>query len=398
MPVLRELILGVGGGIAAYKSCDLLRRLQDRGYQVTVVPTPASLNFVGSATWEALSGRPATSQVWERVEEVRHVSLAKQGEAILIAPATADLIARIAMGRADDLLTNLVLAVDVPIFIVPAMHQQMWLNPATQENVKTLRARGVIVMEPAVGALTSGDHGPGRFPETDAIIKEFEGALLAKEDFAGRTVIVTAGGTREAIDPVRFIGNKSSGRQGAAIAKAARNRGAEVKLILANSELSPAEIKMLAGIEIIAVGSALQMKSALEDLFPDCDLLVMSAAVADARPLNLATDKIRKSDLAKIDLVENPDLLKSLIPTRKSQVIVAFAAETKIDMVALRAKMASKGANILYINDVSDGAIFGSSQTQGLIIVDGGGEIPISSMSKEMLGEFLLDQALTQLG
>lgn len=233
----REVILGVGGGIAAYKSCDLLRRLQDRGYLVTVVPTPSSLNFVGAATWEALSGRPVTTQVWERVDEVRHISLAKSADCAIIAPATADLIARIAAGRADDLLTNLILAIDVPILVVPAMHPQMWLDPATVANVATLRSRGFKVMEPEVGRLTGDDIGPGRFPETAAIIENFEEAIGAKKDFLGRKVLVTAGGTREAIDPVRYIGNRSSGRQGAAVASAALNRGAEVTLIMANSQL-----------------------------------------------------------------------------------------------------------------------------------------------------------------
>ena len=204
----REVILGVGGGIAAYKSCDLLRRLQDRGYLVTVVPTPSSLNFVGTATWEALSGRPVTTQVWERVDEVRHISLAKSAECMVIAPATADLIARLAAGRADDLLTNLVLAVDVPILIVPAMHPQMWLDPATQANIETLRSRGFEVMEPDVGRLTGDDIGPGRFPDTLTIVERFEILLGLKKDLLGKKVLVTAGGTREAIDPVRYIGTR----------------------------------------------------------------------------------------------------------------------------------------------------------------------------------------------
>ena len=250
MAKVREVILGVGGGIAAYKSCDLLRRLQDRGYQITVVPTPSSLNFVGTATWEALSHRAVTTQVWERVDEVRHISLADQADALIIAPATADLIARIAAGRADDLLTNLILAISVPVLIVPAMHPQMWLDPATQANVNTLRERGFKVMEPAVGRLTGDDFGQGRFPETAAIIQEFEDVLNIKKDFLDKNVLITAGGTREAIDPVRYIGNRSSGRQGAAVARAARDRGAHVKMIFANPQLSAEEIATLDGIEI----------------------------------------------------------------------------------------------------------------------------------------------------
>ena len=210
----REVILGVGGGIAAYKSCDLLRRLKDHGYAVTVVPTPSSLNFVGSATWEALSGRKVTSEVFESVEEVRHVSLAKKANFIIIAPATADLIARMSAGRADDLLTNVVLASNSPILIVPAMHPEMWNDAATRANVQTLRSRGYLVMDPDVGALTSGDVGQGRFPETARILEEFSSLTQSRADLLGKKVLITAGGTREAIDPVRFIGNQSSGSRG----------------------------------------------------------------------------------------------------------------------------------------------------------------------------------------
>ena len=334
----REVILGIGGGIAAYKSCDLLRRLQDRGYLVTVVPTPSSLNFVGAATWEALSGRPVTTQVWERVDEVRHVSLAKIADCVIIAPATADLIARIAAGRADDLLTNLVLAVDVPILVVPAMHPQMWLDPATQANVKTLRNRGFVVMEPDVGRLTGDDIGPGRFPETSAIIENFESTIGVKKDLIGKKVLITAGGTREAIDPVRYIGNRSSGRQGAAVASSAIARGADVTLILANSQLSADETRALDGIKVISVETALEMHKHLEVEFPTNDILVMSAAVADARPSHVSSGKIKKGDLQNIELTQNPDLLKSIATLRKHQIIIAFAAETSLDIALAKAK------------------------------------------------------------
>ena len=398
MAKVREVILGVGGGIAAYKSCDLLRRLQDRGYQITVVPTPSSLNFVGAATWEALSHRAVTTQVWERVDEVRHISLANQADALLIAPATADLIARMAAGRADDLLTNLVLAIDVPVLIVPAMHPQMWLDPATQANVSTLRARGFEVMEPAVGRLTGDDFGQGRFPETQTIISEFEKLVDVEKDFLGKRVLVTAGGTREAIDPVRYIGNRSSGRQGAAIARAARDRGAQVKMIFANPQLSKEEFDGLDGIEVLKVETATQMHSALEIEFPKSDLLVMSAAVADARPSQYSEGKIKKGELRDIALVENPDLLKSIAQLRKNQVIIAFAAETSNDLVAAEAKRESKGANILYLNNVSNGAIFGALDTEGFIITSKGAQIPVPLTSKDTLAELLLDQALDQLG
>lgn len=394
----REVILGIGGGIAAYKSCDLLRRLQDRGYSVTVVPTPSSLNFVGSATWEALSGRPVTTQVWERIDEVRHISLAKSADFAIIAPTTADLIARIAAGRADDLLTNLVLAIDVPILIVPAMHPQMWLNPATQANVQTLRQRGFTVMEPEVGRLTGDDIGQGRFPETKSIIEKFESLISVKKDLIGKRVLITAGGTREAIDPVRYIGNKSSGRQGAAVAVNASSRGADVTLILANSQLLPIELKELAGVKIIPVETALEMQSYLAEHFPCCDILVMSAAVADARPSQVSDEKIKKGQLQSIELTLNPDLLKSISDQRKNQIIIAFAAETSLDIALAKAKLAAKGANILYLNDVSEGAIFGSTNTQGVIITSNGAQIEVPQTTKESLAELLLDQALIQLG
>jgi len=398
MAKVREVILGVGGGIAAYKSCDLLRRLQERGYQVTVVPTPSSLNFVGAATWEALSGRAVTTQVWERVDEVRHISLANTADAVIIAPATADLIARIAAGRADDLLTNLVLAIDVPILIVPAMHPQMWNDPATQSNVATLRSRGFSVMEPAIGRLTGSDIGQGRFPETNEIITRFEEVTETEKDFLGKRVLITAGGTREAIDPVRYIGNRSSGRQGAAVARAARDRGAQVKMIFANSQLSPDEVNELSGIEIVSVETATQMFNALEEAFPKSDLLVMSAAVADARPLQYSEGKIKKGELSDIALVENPDLLRSIAKLRTNQIVVAFAAETNNDLIAAHAKMVAKGANILYLNNVSNGAIFGSLDTEGFIITSNGAQIPVPLTSKDTLAELLLDQALDQLG
>jgi phosphopantothenoylcysteine decarboxylase/phosphopantothenate--cysteine ligase len=398
MARVREVILGVGGGIAAYKSCDLLRRLQDRGYSVTVVPTPSSLNFVGAATWEALSGRPVTTQVWERVDEVRHISIAKRAQSVIIAPATADLIARIAAGRADDLLTNLILAVDVPILVVPAMHPQMWLDPATQANVATLRARGFEVMDPEVGRLTGDDIGPGRFPETPSIIDRFETVLGIKKDLLGKKVLVTAGGTREPIDPVRYIGNRSSGRQGAAVAVAALSRGADVTLIIANSQLTASEETELAGVNVIAVETALEMHNHLEIEFPKSDVLVMSAAVADARPSQVSAGKIKKGDLQNIELTQNPDLLKSIAVLRKSQIVIAFAAETSLDITLAKAKLEAKGANILYLNDVSEGAIFGSTDTQGIIITSNGAQISVPNSSKDSLADLLLDQALIQLG
>jgi len=389
----REVILGVGGGIAAYKSCDLLRRLRDRGYSVTVVPTPSSLNFVGAATWEALSGRKVTTQVFESVEEVRHISLAKEANFIIIAPATADLIARIAGGRADDLLTNVVLASDSPILIVPAMHPQMWNDAATQANVESLRARGYVVMDPDVGALTSGDVGQGRFPETARILDEFSAIAQSKMDLLGKKVLVTSGGTREAIDPVRFIGNQSSGKQGYAVARSAQQRGAEVTLIAANSNLQD-----LVGVRTIHVESASEMLQALQQEFSQTDILVMAAAVADARPLQVADSKIKKDQFTQITLVENPDLLRTITQTKAAQVVVAFAAETSEDVASAQEKLVAKGADILYLNDISGGDIFNSETTHGFILTHGKAPVKVAQTTKDTLAHQLLDEALLQLG
>ena len=389
----REVILGVGGGIAAYKSCELLRRLQDRGYVITVVPTPASLNFVGTATWEALSSRPVTTQVWESVHTVPHIALAERADFFLIAPATADLIARLAMGRADDLLTNLVLASDVPKLLVPAMHPSMWLDPVTVANVNTLRQRGFIVMDPEVGRLTGSDIGPGRFPETAAIISRFDEVTGQVQDLKGVKVLVTAGGTREPIDPVRFIGNRSSGKQGMAIANAAKNRGAHVQLIAANCDVAS-----LTGIDVIHVETTLEMQSALQAHFDSCNILIMSAAVADARPTQISDQKIKKATLNSIELQQNPDLLAELSPRKGKRVMVGFAAETKEHLQEARRKLESKGLDVIYVNDVSGGAIFGQDTTMGTILLRNEADIAIKEVSKDALSNVLLDHAIRQLG
>ena len=389
----REVILGVGGGIAAYKSCELLRRLQDRGYVITVVPTPASLNFVGAATWEALSGRPVTTQVWESVHTVPHVALAERADFFLIAPATADLIARLAMGRADDLLTNLVLASDVPKMIVPAMHPSMWLDPATVANVQTLRSRGYVVMDPEVGRLTGSDIGPGRFPETSSIISNFEKVTGQSQDLSNIQVLITAGGTREPIDPVRFIGNRSSGKQGIALANAAKNRGAKVTLIAANCDTS-----QLSGVNVIPVETTAQMQEALNDYFDDCSILIMSAAVADAKPTHVSSSKIKKSALQSIDLEANPDLLAQLSLRKAGQILVGFAAETNDHLQEARRKLEAKGLDVIYVNDVSGGAIFGQDTTMGTILVRNEADIAVKEVSKDALSNTILDQAIRQLG
>jgi phosphopantothenoylcysteine decarboxylase/phosphopantothenate--cysteine ligase len=390
----REVVLGIGGGIAAYKSADLLRRLQDHGFRVTVVPTPAALNFVGSATWEALSGRRVASEVWENVPGVAHVQLAENADFILVAPATADLIARVAHGRADDLLTNILLASGAPTMFVPAMHPHMWQNAATVENVKTLRARGFKVIDPDVGRLTGADTGVGRFPETARIIEEFEELVGSTADLLDKKVLITAGGTREPIDAVRFIGNRSSGKQGFAIAQAALARGAKVTVIAANC----AEL-VLEGAEIIRVETTAQMGKALADNFDASDILIMCAAVADARPSHVPEGKIKKSDLQSISLVENPDLLADIAKRkRKNQFLIGFAAETSEHLANARRKLESKDVDILYVNDVSDGAVFGSDLTRGTIITKDGAVLEVTEATKDTLANVLLDQLIFRLG
>jgi len=390
----REVLLGVSAGIAAYKACDVVRRLQDHGFLVTVVPTPASLNFVGKATWEALSGRPVHTEVWENIPDVPHIALGERADLVVIAPATADLLARVASGRADDLLTNCILATHAPILFVPAMHPQMWSNPATVANVATLRERGYVVMDPDTGRLTGRDSGQGRFPETSRIISAIEELSLHRADLIGKKVLVTAGGTREAIDPIRFIGNLSSGKQGYALAWAAAARGAEVTLISANSQLPDIE-----GISTIHVVSAAEMEAEVKTQFPKHDVLIMSAAVADARPENVIDEKIKKEQLQNIALIKNVDILAAMGKVKRSnQVLVGFAAETALNSVELgRAKRIAKGADLLYVNNVKSNEIFGSDTTAGTII-SGRGEELITGCSKDTLANILLDKVVDELG
>ncbi len=389
----REIILGVGGGIAAYKACELLRRLQDLDFSITVIPTPSSLNFVGAATWEALSGKSVNTQVWEDVEKVKHVSLADQAEAIIIAPTTADLLARLVQGRADDLLTNVVSASSKPKFLVPAMHPQMWLNPTTQSNVEILKSRGFAVMQPASGRLTGDDSGIGRFPETSEIIPAFLEHIGSTQDMQGKKVLISAGGTREAIDPVRFIGNRSSGKQGEALAIEARNRGAQVTLVLANSNISD-----IPGIHTLRVETADQMHKSLSANMSDSDVLIMAAAVSDARPSSIAPEKIKKGDLNRIDLISNLDILKDLSAAAKdSQVVVGFAAETNNLEEFGHAKMLAKGLDLIYVNDVSNGAIFASDQSAGYLMSADGQSTYIEQTSKAKVARYILDNVVSRL-
>jgi phosphopantothenoylcysteine decarboxylase/phosphopantothenate--cysteine ligase len=277
--------------------------------------------------------------------------------------------------------------------IVPAMHPSMWLDPATVANVNTLKQRGFIVMDPEVGRLTGMDVGPGRFPETAAIISRFDEVTGQVQDLKGLKVLVTAGGTREAIDPVRFIGNRSSGKQGIAVANAAKNRGAQVQLIAANCDVSG-----LTGMDVIKVETTLEMQSAIRTNFPSCNILVMSAAVADARPLQVSDQKIKKSSLESIELQQNPDLLAELSPNKGDRILLGFAAETKEHLQEARRKLESKGLDVIYVNDVSGGAIFGQDTTMGTILLRNDADIAIKEVSKDALSNVLLDLAIRQLG
>ena len=393
----RKLLLGVSGGISAYKSCDLLRRLQEQGFIVDVVPTAASLNFVGKATWEALSGRKVLTDLWSEVEKVPHILMAKENDLIVIAPTTADLLAKLASGRADDLLTNIVLASTAPKILVPAMHTEMWLNPATVANVKTLQDRGFIVVAPDEGRMTGSDVGVGRYPEVSKIIEIINLTTHITADLAGKKILITAGGTREPIDPIRFIGNRSSGRQGFALAAAAASRGAQVHLIAANTDLPVIE-----GVTITSVETADQMAAVLEYEFSECDALIMSAAVADAKVANYSEQKIKKENLDVVSFSKNPDILRNLSEKKKpGQIIVGFAAETISGLTELQQrgeeKLVSKSLDLIYVNNVSDGAVFGSENTQGLIIDKNHNVIKVPQISKDTLSDILLDQLVGKL-
>lgn len=394
----RKLLLGVSGGISAYKSCELLRRLQDEGFIVDVVPTSASLNFVGKATWEALSGRKVLTDLWSDVEKVPHILMAKENDLIVIAPTTADLLAKLASGRSDDLLTNIVLASTAPKILVPAMHTEMWLNPATVANVKTLQDRGFVVVAPDEGRMTGSDVGVGRYPEASKIIEIINLTTHITADLAGKKILITAGGTREPIDPIRFIGNRSSGRQGFALAAAAASRGAQVHLVAANTDLPVIE-----GVTITSVETAEQMAAVLEYEFSECDALIMSAAVADAKVANYSEQKIKKEKLDVVSFSKNPDILKNLSEKKKpGQIIVGFAAETISGLSELQQrgeeKLVSKSLDLIYVNNVSDGAVFGSENTQGLIIDKNHNVIKVPQISKDTLSDILLDQLVSKLG
>ena len=386
-----RVVVGVGGGIAAYKSCELIRRLKEGGSDVRAVPTEAALRFVGAATFEALSGHPVDTGVFERVDEVQHVRVGKEADALIIAPATADLIARLAGGFADDLLTATALVATCPVVLAPAMHTEMWLNPAVKDNVETLRRRGVVVLEPASGRLTGSDSGPGRML-APAQIADATGAVLAGwrpgRALQGRRVVVTAGGTRERLDPVRYLGNFSSGRQGFALAEAAAQAGAEVTLVAAATD----ELPTPAGTTVERVESARELEEATRRAAAGADAVLMAAAVADVRPAAQAEAKLKKSAggdaLASIELHENPDIVRGLVAARKDGElpagvrIVCFAAETGDETASAREfgarKLKAKGADLIMVNEVGEGGAFGSADNEGwLMRPDPEGDEPI---------------------
>ncbi|NSC20572.1 bifunctional phosphopantothenoylcysteine decarboxylase/phosphopantothenate--cysteine ligase CoaBC [Streptomyces albus subsp. chlorinus] len=391
-----KVVLGVSGGIAAYKACELARRLTESGHDVRAVPTESALHFVGAATWSALTGHPVATEVWESVHEVPHVRIGQEADLVVVAPATADLLAKAAHGLADDLLTNTLLTARCPLVFAPAMHTEMWEHPATQENVATLRRRGALVIEPAVGRLTGKDTGKGRLPDPDALFDVCRrvlarGAAGAGTDLAGRHVVVTAGGTREPLDPVRFLGNRSSGKQGYALARTAAARGARVTLVSANSALPDP-----AGVDLVRAGSAGELREAVMEAAADADAVVMAAAVADFRPATYATGKIKKQEGREpepLALVRNPDILAELSANRPrpGQIVAGFAAETDDVLAHGRAKLAAKGCDLLVVNEVGESKTFGSEENEAVVLGADGSETPVPYGPKEALAETVWD-------
>jgi phosphopantothenoylcysteine decarboxylase / phosphopantothenate---cysteine ligase len=394
---MARVVLGVGAGIAAYKACELLRLLREAGHQVRVVPTADALRFVGEPTWAALSGEPVTTDVWSGVSEVPHVRLGRSAELIMVAPATADLLARAATGMASDLLTATLLTARCPVVYAPAMHTEMWEHPATAANVALLRSRGAVVLDPAVGRLTGADSGAGRLPEP----RELFGVAVTvlgrgHPDLAGRRVVVSAGGTREELDPVRFLGNWSTGRQGYALARSAAARGADVTVVAANVELDDP-----AGARVRRVVSARDMHAAMLAEAAGADAIVMTAAVADFRPLVRSGSKIKKDGRPPepIRLAENPDILADLSAhrSREGQIVVGFAAETEPDLDAARDKLARKGCDLLVVNPVGNGLGFGGTDNEAVVLGADGTSAPIPRGSKEALADAVWDLVAARL-
>ena len=402
-----RVVLGVSGGIAAYKACELLRLLTESEHDVTVVPTAAALRFVGSATWAALSGKPVSDDVWTQVEQVPHVRIGQSADLVVVAPATADLLAKAAHGLADDLLTSTLLTARCPVVFAPAMHTEMWEHPATLANVATLRARGAIVIEPAVGRLTGADSGKGRLPEAREIFEALAPLLTAHDgaalraDLSGRSVVVSAGGTREYLDPVRFLGNRSSGLQGYALASTAAARGADVVLISANVSL-PDPL----GVRVERVETTDELRRAVLAAAQHADAVVMAAAVADFRPTTTSSAKIKKAadgSVPALELAQNPDILAEISHERAhpGSVIVGFAAETGDDTASVlelaSRKLVTKGCDLLVVNDVSGGAVFGSPDNEVLILGADGSSYTVPRGTKAAVAGTIWDRVVPLL-
>jgi phosphopantothenoylcysteine decarboxylase/phosphopantothenate--cysteine ligase len=408
----KRIIVGVAGGIAAYKAATVVRQLTEAGHAVRVVPTESALRFIGAATFEALSGNPVHTGVWDDVHEVPHVRIGQEADLVVVAPATADLLARAVAGRADDLLTATLLTARCPVLFAPAMHTEMWLHPATQHNVATLRRRGAVVLEPASGRLTGADSGAGRLPEAEEI-STLAHLLLERGDalpydMAGVKVLVTAGGTREPIDPVRFIGNRSSGKQGYAMARVMAQRGADVTLIAGNT----AGLIDPAGVEVVHIGSAAQLRDAVSKHAPDAHVLVMAAAVADFRPSQVETNKIKKSadpDAATpvIELTRTDDVLAGAVRARTDgqlpnmRAIVGFAAETGDAngdvLFHARTKLQRKGCDLLVVNAVGENRAFEVDNNDGWLLAADGTESALEHGSKTLMASRIVDAIVAVL-
>ncbi|WP_155370368.1 bifunctional phosphopantothenoylcysteine decarboxylase/phosphopantothenate--cysteine ligase CoaBC [Catellatospora vulcania] len=397
---MARVVLGVGGGIAAYKACELLRLLTESGHSVRVVPTASALRFVGAPTWEALSGQPAATEVWSDVPQVPHVKLGQTADLVLVVPATADLLAKAAHGMADDLLTNTLLTARCPVVFAPAMHTEMWEHPATADNVATLRRRGALVIEPAVGRLTGKDTGKGRLPDPEQIFETAQRVLARgvapQADLAGRHVVVTAGGTREPLDPVRFLGNRSSGKQGYAFARTAIARGARVTLVAANVSLPTP-----AGVDLVRVGTTAELRDAVIGAAKEADAVVMAAAPADFRPVAYADQKIKKTaDGAApvIELALNPDIAAELgAGKRPGQVLVAFAAETHDALEHARGKLIRKRADLIVVNEVGPDKVFGADHNEAVVLGADGSQRELPARSKDDLADAVWDQVVALL-
>ena len=406
MSQAQHIVVGIGGGIAAYKACHVIRAFTEAGDKVVAIPTANAVNFIGSATLEALTGNPVSTSVFDAVDQVRHVQVGRDASLIVVAPATADLLARVAHGRADDLLTSTILMATCPIVMVPAMHTEMWHNAATQANVALLRSRGIVVMNPAHGRLTGQDTGPGRMPEPEQVVdvcRAVQAGATFPQDLAGLKVVISAGGTVEPIDPVRFISNHSSGRQGYALADCAVQRGAHVTVVAGAVD---ERLHTPCGATVRKAPRALDMETVVGAEAADADVVIMAAAVADYRPVVVREAKVKKGsageqDLTRLSLVENPDILAGLVAARRSGVLrpgatlVGFAAETgDAEASALeygQRKLAAKGCDVLVCNDVSGDRVFGQLTNAAIILDARGGEVTVPTASKHVVASRVLD-------